>query len=121
MLSIADDERRETLGVHRENQPCFAIYITHLYSCFSGDPDPYPRSIKLIVHGKDRLPFVVKGEQGSRVPLSINETELLGVDNGWHCPRWLLRCDKPSPDKRGCDKSAEQPRENTDHDKQPCL
>jgi hypothetical protein len=70
MLSIAGDERGEALVVHRENQSCFAIHITHGYSSFPGDSDPHPRSIKLIAHGEDRLSFVVKGEYGSRVPLS---------------------------------------------------
>jgi|SRR5580765_8323436 hypothetical protein len=101
MLSIADDERGKPLVVHREDQPCFAIHITHLYSGVPGDPDPHPRSIKLIAHLEVWLPFGVKGERGSRVPLLINEAELLGADGGRHLSCRFLRRDKASPDKTG--------------------
>jgi hypothetical protein len=48
---------------------------------------------------EERLPFAVEGEQGSRVPLSVNETELLGADDCGHFSRRLLRGDRASANK----------------------
>jgi hypothetical protein len=101
MLSITDDKRREPILVYREHHTCFAIDITHGDSGLGGDPDPHPIDIRVIGHMEERLPFGVKGEQGARVPLSINEAELLGADDCGHLHCRLLRDDRGSANETG--------------------
>jgi hypothetical protein len=93
----------------------------HGYSGFRGDPDPHPIGLKLIAHMEERLPFFAKREQGPRVPLPIDEAELLGADDCGHFPCRFLRGDKTSPNETGGDNSTKQSRENSDRDEHTCM